>query len=87
MEIRRIEPELIHPPKASEHGTRADNERRPGGQSRQRRGHAGDEPEDEHAADAAVDETAPPARTYQPDGHLHQDDAPGGEHHAIDYKA
>lgn len=87
MDIRRIEPDLIRPPAASEHGARVVNPRRQREQPHGNPGHPHDAPDETPEEQPSHQEhDTPPVRTYQPDGHVHEE---GVEHerHAIDFTA
>jgi hypothetical protein len=85
IEIRKVEPERIPPPPASDHSGRVQIERRPHDQAeheggKQRR----PKPEEELAAEEPA---APSIQTYDPDGHMEEHDLPGTQTHRIDFTA
>lgn len=84
MEIRRVEPERIKPPAASEHGGRVENPRRQR-QPDQEKHHGRDDDDQELAAEQEdAGEKPAGATVYQADGHLEQS-PPDGETHTIDF--
>jgi len=84
MEIRRVEPERITPPTASEHGARVENTRR---QRQPDKEKPRERDEEQEGAVPQEDEAAEgkSAVVYQADGHLHEQPPPSGETHTIDY--
>ncbi|MHB0936622.1 MAG: hypothetical protein ACYDCO_15640 [Armatimonadota bacterium] len=85
MEIRRVEPERIQPPAASEHGARAENTRRQRlPEQEKHRGREDEEQEHDASQEDAEDKPAV-ATVYQADGHLHEQPPPDGETHTIDF--
>jgi len=87
VEIRRIEPEVIKPPPASERTARVPDATRQHRQSPRDDGQQ--HPTPEHDTPSDDETTEPPAAptTYQADGHVHGPEAPAGETHHIDYTA
>lgn len=85
MEIRRVEPERIKPPAASEHGGRIENARRQR-QPDQEKHRERDDDEDQAFTTEQEDAEEKPvgATVYQADGHL-EPSPPDGETHIIDF--
>ncbi|MHB9130824.1 MAG: hypothetical protein ACYDBB_07000 [Armatimonadota bacterium] len=87
MEIRRVDPELIPPTVASDHSARAEMDRRPVSDRRQRgkRQHH-DAASEQQGEQMLADEHHPAhATTYSAEGHLEERDLPHDETHRIDF--
>lgn len=87
MDIRRIDPDLIAPAPASEHGTRVAINRRPGDSREQRHGKHPPPEDDEPQTTPEPPEESKPATVYDPEGHVQDREEQSGSGHAIDFRA
>jgi len=84
MEIRRVEPERIKPPAASEHGARVENPRRQRQPDQEKHREHDDEDQELDSEQEAAEEKPVGATVYQANGHL-ESSPPDGETHTIDF--